>query len=124
MMANAPQTPAFMQRFDSMWPDAYRRIYPHVRYQVDGLDDSELAALTPADAENMVQEAMKRSGVVNDPPAGHTQETLADMTRALMGRDLLDRRRRFRNYPFFFPFLFDGFRDGYRDGYRDHDRRF
>lgn len=114
----------FADRMEQMYPDAYTRIYPHVHYLVSTVHDESLYGMTSEDIERITQEAMRRSNVVGDPPAGHNIHTLGDMTRAMVVRDFHDRHRNARFFPFFPPFFFfpfdDRFRDRDRD--RDHDR--
>lgn len=122
----------YADKMEQMYPDAYTRVYPHVQYLVNSVGDESLHSITDEDVERIAQEAMRRSNVIGDPPAGHNIHTLGDMTRSLVVRDFHDRHRRGRFFPFFSPFFspffffpFDGrdrFHDFDRDRDRDHDR--
>ena len=89
---------------------------------MNSVDDDEMYALTNDDIDRMADEAVGRSYVMNDPPAGHTRGTLGDIARALVLRDLADRHRRGRFFPFvsYYPFAppflfpFDGRMHGRR----------
>jgi len=136
----------FADRVEKMYPEAFVRVFPHVMFLVDCLCDENLGEMTDGQIESLTEEAMKRSGVKNDPPAGHTPNTMRDMTRAFMVREIREahRRRRFPVFPPFFlmPYnstMFDGemdsgclgcdfdgyggnpggFRDDRMDGFRD-----
>jgi len=116
-------------RFEQMYPDTYSAVAPHVRDMVDGISDDGLEALTDTEMSQMTDEALRRSGLMANVPVGHTAATLGDLTRSVMVRDIVDRHRRHRRFPFGFPFFFfpfDGrFGHHHRDfGHgRDFDRR-
>ncbi|WP_312644788.1 hypothetical protein [Hydrogenoanaerobacterium sp.] len=114
----------YMDRMEKMYPDCYTRIYPHVQDIVDSLSDESMYNLSNENINQLTDEAVRRSNVMNDPPMGHNRSTINDFTRALMVRDMFDRHRRRRFNPFFFPFFFFPFddRDRDRDRRRDHDR--
>ena len=115
----------FGSRMEQMYPDAHTRIFPHVQYLVDSLGDDELHSLTGDDVDRITHEAMRRSGVLHDPPVGHNNDTLNDMTRSMVVRGFHDRFRRGRFFPFFSPFFFSPYdgrdRDRYYNYYRDYD---
>jgi len=107
-------------RLERMYPDVYAMIYPHVRDMAESMSDDAVDTMASADLGRMTDEALRRSGLLVATPAGHNPDTLHDMARTLMVRDIADRHRRRRGFPFFFPFFF--FPDGRR--LRDFDRGF
>ena len=118
-----PGDPAmgFPERMEKMYPEAYSRMYPHVRHLVGALDDGALTGLESADVDRLAEEAMRRSGVAGDPPAGHNAHTLNDMARGMVLRDMRDRFRGRRFFPYLPPFLFFPYPgDGYGDGYYNY----
>ena len=118
MMSPFDPTFDFAERVERMYPDSYNRIYPQVQNAVDALDDGRMYDLTSDDVDRLTEETMARSGVMSDPPEGHSRSTISDLARALVVRELSDRRRRRGFFPFpFFFFPFDR-----RDRDRRHDR--
>lgn len=111
----------FSDQIQKLYPDSYIRIYPHVQYMVDSMNDENLYNLTNNDIDRLSDEAIRRSSILNDPPRGHNRETIRDLTRFMFIRDLHDRFRRRRFSPPFFFFPFDDF-DRRRDFDFDRDR--
>ena len=123
---SAPDYSSFLEK---MYPDSYIRIYPHIQYMVNSMDDDGMYGLTHDDMDRMTEEVLSRSGMPSDPPAGHSRNMLGDLTRALLIRELLNRHRQRIPFPPFilFPFVVRDFdRDidrGFdRDMRRDRDR--
>lgn len=129
MSNHTGSAPSSAERFEKMYPDAYTRVYPHVQYLVNSVGDESIHTMTNEDIDRITQEAMRRSNVINDPPAGHSMHTVGDLTRAMVVRDFHDRHRRSRFFPFFSPFFSPFFffpfddRDRFREfGERERDR--
>ena len=121
---NAAYEPhVMMNRIERLYPDIYGRLYPHARNVADAVRDEDIAALAEEDVGRMADEAVSRSNIMQDPPAGHTRDTIRDVAKTLMVQDLAHRfrRGRFHPFPFFPPFFFFPF-DGRRFD-RDRDRR-
>ena len=110
----------FPERMERLYPETAAIISPHARDMVDSLSDEAVEAVSSADISRMAGEAVRRSGMEGNMPPGHSPETLGDLTRALVVRELIDRHRRrgFGRQPFFFPFFFFPF-DGRHHGF-DH----
>jgi hypothetical protein len=122
-------TADFPERMERLYPETAALIAPHARDLVEALNEEALEAVSSADISRMAGEAMRRSGMEGNMPRNHNNETLGDLTRAMVVRELVDRhRRRFgRRFPmfpfFFFPFDGRGF-DGRHFGFdRDFDHR-
>lgn len=116
--------PEYAGGMEKMYPDSYLRVYPHVKDVVDSISDESMRHLSNDDVDRLADEAVRRSGALSDPPAGHTANTMTDLTRGLVVRDLVDRGRRRGFFPFFSPFFFFPFDFRDRDRFRDHDRDF
>lgn len=113
----------YADRIGKMYPDSYRRIYPHVQETLGLVGDEYISELTGADMDRMVDDTMVRGNLMADPPRGHTPDTARDMARALLVRDLYDRHRRRGFFPGFpFPFLIIPFGGRGRERDRDYDR--
>ena len=120
---NPMMTADLAERMERMYPDAASMLMPHTREMADSLSEEALNSLTHADVARMADEAVMRSGP--NLPMGHSAQTMGDMARALVIRDIVARGRRFGGrfplFPFFF-FPWDGWFDGRRfgfDGRRD-----
>lgn len=123
----------FRDRMRNMYPDVYTRMYPHVQDVADMVRDENMQYLTNEDMDGLANEVMSRSAIIDDPPVGHNRNTLNDIARALLVRELFDRRRRSGSRPFFGPLFFvpwgddsdrrhDWGRDMEREWNRDWDR--
>ena len=124
MYNNPMMTTDFADRMERLYPDAAAMIAPHVRDIVDAMDEDAVATVSNADIARMADEAARRSGMTANMPAGHNMDTLSDLTRSIVVRDLIDRHRRFGfggRFPFF-PFFFFPF-DGRRFDGRGFDGR-
>jgi hypothetical protein len=113
----------FSDRMERLYPETAAIIAPHARDMVDALNDDALEAVSSVEINRMAGEAMRRSGMEGNMPHGHSPDTLGDLTKALVVRELIDRhhRRGFGGrFPFFFPFFFFPF-DGRHHGF-DHRR--
>jgi hypothetical protein len=112
--------PEYAEKLETMYPEVYRKMAPHVEELADSLNDERLYSLTPEDVGRMADEAVARSAALADPPAGHNPNTVRDMARTMLVRNFYDRDRRRRIFPAF-PFFF--FPYGERWPY-PHGRRF
>ena len=105
----------FADRMERLYPETAAMIAPYARELVDGIHEDALEAVSSVEIGRMADEAMRRSGMAANMPAGHNVNTLSDLGRALVVRELIDRHRRGRGrfdgrfpfFPFFF-FPFDG----------------
>ena len=116
----------FADRMERLYPETAAMMAPYARELVDAINEDALEAVSSMDISRMTDEAMRRSGMTANMPGGHNANTLSDLGRAMVVRELIDRHRRrgfgrfdgrFPFFPFFF-FPFDG------RGFRDFDRGF
>jgi hypothetical protein len=124
-----PMVPAtdFTERMERLYPETAAILAPHAREMVDALSEEAVDAVSSMDIGRMAADVMRRSGMEGNLPHGHTRDTLGDMTKALVVRELIDRHRR-RGFDgrfggradgrFMFPFFFFPF-DGRHFGF-DH----
>jgi hypothetical protein len=114
-------TADFADRMERLFPETAAIIAPHARDMVDTLNDDAVEAVNSADIQRMAGEAVRRSGMEGNMPSGHSADSLNDLTKALVVRELIDRHRRRGfggRFPFVFPFFFFPF-DGRGHGF-DH----
>lgn len=112
----------FAERMERMTPETVSMLMPHVREMTDTVSEDGMYNLTNADISRMSDDAVRRSGLSANMPVGHNSNTLNDLARALVIRELIDRDRRRRGFPFFFPFFFFPFDGRGFDHRRDFDR--
>ncbi|MCL2002853.1 MAG: hypothetical protein FWG72_02475 [Oscillospiraceae bacterium] len=118
-------TADYSDRMERLYPETAAIIAPHARDMVDALSDDALEAVSSTDINRMAGEAMRRGGMEGNLPHGHSADSLGDLTKALVVRELIGRhqRRGFGGrFPFVFPFFlfpFDGRFDGRSHGF-DH----
>ena len=131
-MEHQMMTMDFVNRMERMHPDAAAMLMPHVNEMVDSHND--LHNVTESEVHRMAGEAVNRIG--DNMPMGHTVQTMGDLSRALLVREIIDRGRRFDGGGFpFFPFVFfpfdgrrgrggwnPGWSDGRNDGWNDGRR--
>lgn len=84
-----------LNRYEQMYPDVYRDLFPHVQSVVDYIDDDMIRSLTDAQMNAMVDEVMASSQMQNM-PHGHSNNSLRDFARLLLIRELLERGGYFR----------------------------
>ena len=99
----------FGDRMERLYPETAAMIAPYARELVDAIHEDALEAVGSAEIGRMADEATRRSGMAANMPAGHNANTLGDLGRAMVVRELIDRHRRGRGgdrFPFFFPFFF------------------
>jgi len=116
MMIPANYTPDLAEKMENMYPESYLRLSPHIANSIDMLDDDAVDRLTGEDIDMMAEKAVETSGVMHDPPSGHSRNTMSDLARILLIRRLFDRGRRRRAIPFYL-YPHDGFHGGHGGGF-------
>ena len=101
---------------ETMYPDLYTRLNPHIRNTADMVSDDAMQRMTGDEMNRLTDETVARSNVMDDPPAGHNRDTVRDVARILLLRELFDRNRRSGFMPFLPPFFLVPFGDGRRHG--------
>jgi hypothetical protein len=105
-----PMLPAadFSERMERLYPETAAIIAPHARDLVDALNDEMVEAVSSMDISRMAAEAMRRGGMEGNMPQGHNADSLGDLARTMVVRELVDRhhRRGFGGRFPFFPFFF------------------
>ena len=103
----------YADKIETMYPENYTKIYPHVQDIVDTLDNERMYALTPMDIDGITEQVVKQSNP-------HRDENFAkEMARVLILRELFHRHDRNSAFPFIFPFFFNPFgRNGHMRGHR------
>ena len=116
-----------MNEPEAAYPEIALRMQPFVD---DAVETFMGGPISESEVGRMTSEAVRNSGVLNDPPRGHNAGTVSDVARTLVLGGLLNRfGPSFYPFPLYPPFFFPpfwggGFRDGrFRDG-RFHDGRF
>ena len=115
-MNNAMNYPIAMSEnnlsgLENMYPDLYIRLNPHIKNAANDISDDMMYNMTVDDVNRITDEAVAKSNIPDDPPMGHNADTIADVARILLLRELFDRDRGRGFTPFMSPFFlvpFDG----------------
>ena len=92
------------EKIESLYPESYRRLYPHVQDVVDTLDEATILNMSQADIGRLAGQAVTQSGVTSKQQVPYGGGVLGDLAQVLVLRELFDRHD-WRRAPFFFPFF-------------------
>ncbi|MCL2085211.1 MAG: hypothetical protein FWH06_08155 [Oscillospiraceae bacterium] len=114
------------QMYDDMeaaYPEVARRMQPYID---DALETFMGGPITESEIGRMTSDAVHTSGILNDPPRGHSPGTVSDIARTMVLAGLLSPLGGPFDYgyfpPFVSPFFFGPFRGGHRFGRFGHFR--
>jgi len=76
----------FLAETESSYPEIFHRLMPYVSEKAAAITDP--FEIRPRDIERMADEVLTESGVMMNPPRGHSSESMRDVARMLMTAEI------------------------------------
>lgn len=121
------QPSGFLTEAESSYPEIFHRVMPFISEKAAMISDPW--EITERDINRMADEVMNESGIIMNPPRGHSNESMRDVVKMLMTAEI-DRMyeatstlQPFVGAPFFFGWPWWWGRPGWRHRGWDHRGR-